>query len=101
MGEYWFLLTLIVAMILAYCFSKPRLFTLTTLDFLILFAVLGLPTLLGDGIANANLGQIAVKSVILYYALELIILQMAARAFWIRGGSVVVLSAFLGHVIQS
>ncbi len=100
-GEYWFLLTLIVAIILAYCFSKPRLFTLTTLDFLILFAVLGLPTLLGDGIANANLGQIAVKSVILYYALELIILQMAARAFWIRGGSVVVLSAFLGHVIQS
>ena len=98
-GEYWFLTGLVAAIILVSRFAQPRLFTVTTLDFLVVFAVLGVPSLLGRGIFNADLGQVAVKSVILYYALELLILQTAARAFWIRASNAAVLSVFLGHSV--
>ncbi len=98
-GEYWFLTGIVAAIILVSRFAQPRLFAVTTLDFLVVFAVLGVPSLLDRGIFNADLGQVAVKSVILYYALELLILQTAARAFWIRASHVAVLSVFLGHSV--
>lgn len=100
-GEYWFLGVLIAAIILVGRYAQPRLFAVTTMDFLVIFAVLGVPSLLGQGMLIADLGQVAVKSVILSYALALLILHAAGRAFWIRVGNVAVLSIFFGPSVLS
>ncbi|MBI4695917.1 MAG: undecaprenyl/decaprenyl-phosphate alpha-N-acetylglucosaminyl 1-phosphate transferase [Gammaproteobacteria bacterium] len=89
---YFVLLT--IALIAAYRFRQPRAFDVTPMDFLVVFAAIVVPNLLGGNAIESHLGEVAAKSVILYYASEILISYGESRPKLVRGVVVLVLAVF-------
>ena len=89
---YFVLLTL--ALVAAYRFRQPRAFDVTPMDFLVVFAAIVVPNLLGGNAIENHLGEVAAKSVILYYASEILISCGERRPKLVRGVVVLVLAIF-------
>lgn len=77
-------LGLVIALMMVYRFSRSREFRVTPMDFLVLFAVLIVPNLMGKELVSGDIGEIAAKSALLYYAVELLIVQLQNRAWQFR-----------------
>ena len=92
--ETSFFVALTAALIIAYRFSQRQDFRVTPMDFLVIFAVMVVPNLMGVKLVTGNIGEVAAKSVILYYAAELIISQSARKEWGIRTATTGVLAAF-------
>lgn len=90
---------LVLAMILLYRYSTNRTFKVSTMDFLVVFAVMVLPNLLGNGVRESTVSEVATKAVILYYAAELVIAEVPARPRTVRVVTGLVLLTFLGHAL--
>jgi UDP-GlcNAc:undecaprenyl-phosphate GlcNAc-1-phosphate transferase len=90
---------LVLAIILLYRYSKSRSFKVSTMDFLVVFAVMVLPNLLGEGGEETILSEVATKAVVLYYAAELVIAQSPAQPRAVRGVLVVVLAMFVSKAL--
>jgi len=90
---------LVLAIILLYRYSKSRSFKVSTMDFLVVFAVMVLPNLLGEGAEQTILSEVATKAVILYYATELAIAQSPARPRTVRAVVAALLAVFVGRVL--
>ncbi|MBI5617974.1 MAG: undecaprenyl/decaprenyl-phosphate alpha-N-acetylglucosaminyl 1-phosphate transferase [Gammaproteobacteria bacterium] len=91
-NAYFVLLT--VALVTAYRFRQPRAFDVTPMDFLVVFAAIVVPNLLGGNAIESHLGEVAAKSVILYYASEFLISYGESRPKLIRGVVILVLVVF-------
>ena len=92
--ETGYFVALTAALIIAYRFSKRQDFRVTPMDFLVIFAVMVVPNLMGPKLVTGNIGEVAAKSVVLYYAAELIISQSARKEWGIRTATTGVLAAF-------
>jgi hypothetical protein len=87
-------LGLILALIMSYRFSQTREFRVTPMDFLVLFAVLVVPNILDQELVAGDIGEVAAKSVLLYYAAELLISRSRAPQWPIRAVLASVLMLF-------
>lgn len=87
-------LSVTAALLMAYRFSSSRQFRVTPMDFLVLFAVLIVPNMLGEQLVAGDIGEVAAKSVLLYYAVELLIFQARNRTWHFRAIVVSVLATF-------
>ncbi len=90
---------LVIAIILLYRYSKSRSFKVSSMDFLVIFAVMVLPNLLGQDIAQTRLSEVATKAVLLYYGVELAISQLPGRTRWVRVAMASVLAVFVARVL--
>jgi len=82
--ENWMFIGLVVALTLLYRYSPNRSFKATSMDFLVIFAVVILPNLLSGGESQGIMSEVAVKAVVLYYAAEFAISQNTDRVRTIR-----------------
>ncbi|MBI2799507.1 MAG: undecaprenyl/decaprenyl-phosphate alpha-N-acetylglucosaminyl 1-phosphate transferase [Gammaproteobacteria bacterium] len=85
---------LILALAISYRFSRTRQFRATPMDFLVIFAVLIVPNMVGTALVTGDIGEVAAKAVVLYYATELLISQTLDKEWLIRGVVVTVLAVF-------
>lgn len=77
-------LGLILALTLLYRYAPNRSFKVTSMDFLVVFAVAVLPNLLGPTKAQGLISEVAAKAVVLYYATEFILSYCPERVRLIR-----------------
>lgn len=75
---------LVIALTLLYRYSPNCTFRATSMDFLVIFAVMVLPNMLGGVTAQNIISEVATKAVVLYYATEFAISQNPGRARLIR-----------------
>lgn len=87
-------LGLMLALIMSYRFSQSREFRVTPMDFLVLFAVLIVPNILDEELVAGDIGEVAAKSVLLYYAAELLISRTRANQWPVRAVLASVLMLF-------
>jgi len=73
------------ALVVAYRFTRNRAFTVTPTDFLIIFIALIVPTLSGSVFPDNRIGEVAIKVLILFYAVELIVSEVQPRLWLLRG----------------
>lgn len=73
-----------VALIMAYRFTRNRNFSVTPTDFLIIFIALAVPTVSSSLFPQNNLTEVAIKVLILFYAVELFVAQAAGRLWMLR-----------------
>lgn len=66
---------LVIALTLLYRYSPNRTFRATSMDFLVIFAVVILPNMLGGVKSQGIISEVATKAVVLYYATEFAISQ--------------------------
>jgi len=90
---------LVVALFLLYRYSTRRHFKVSPMDFLVIFAVMVLPNLLGQYIAQTRLSEVATKAILLYYGVEFAILQFEGHTRWVRIAVVTVLAAFVTRLV--
>jgi UDP-GlcNAc:undecaprenyl-phosphate GlcNAc-1-phosphate transferase len=82
-NAYFVVLTLALA--LAYRFSRHRQFSITPTDFLVIFLAVIVPGFVGSIVSDGNIMAIGSKTVILFYAVELIVTRLAGRELLFRG----------------
>jgi UDP-GlcNAc:undecaprenyl-phosphate/decaprenyl-phosphate GlcNAc-1-phosphate transferase len=90
---------LAAALVTAYRFSKSRAFQVTPMDFLVLFAVLIVPNMLGASTVSGDLGEVAAKSVMLYYAVEFLISHSTSVGWPMRAVTTSVLALFTAKAL--
>lgn len=90
---------LVLLLVMAYRFTRPRNFSITPMDFLVVIAVLFIPNVAGPLFPSSDLGEIAIKSVILYYAGELLVAYAGKNAWLLRGVLTVVLTVLSIRVL--
>jgi UDP-GlcNAc:undecaprenyl-phosphate/decaprenyl-phosphate GlcNAc-1-phosphate transferase len=81
------------SVMLAFRLTSVRRFELTTLDFLVVFVALALPNLPGSLATPREMGLGAVKLVLLFYAVELLLSQSSASRAALHSLGLVVLGA--------
>ena len=77
-------LFLAVGVLVGFRYSKFMNFKLTTLDFLVIFAAFTIPNLPHVSIGEASLGESVAKLIILFYAIELLMLNMGRFIYILR-----------------
>ncbi len=97
--ENGFFVLLMLAIIASYRFAKGNEFRVTPMDFLVLFAVLIVPNMLGEELVAGDIGEVAAKSVLLYYAAEMLMSQTKNKELGIRLASVAVLGVFTAQAL--
>lgn len=65
-------------------YSKYMRFNLTTLDFLVIFAAFTIPNLPNVNIGQTSLGESIAKLIVLFYAIELLMLNMGRLIYVLR-----------------
>ena len=90
---YFVLLTLALA--IAYRFSRHRQFSITPTDFLVIFLAVIAPGFVGSVVADGNIMAIGSKTVILFYAVELVVTRLAGHELLFRGVVAFVTGAML------
>ena len=75
-----------LTLLFAYRFTRNRSFRVTPTDFLIILIAVIVPTLSKSMVPQNNLGEIAIKVLILFYAAELVIAQANTRMWMLRTG---------------
>ncbi len=86
---YFAILT--ISIVVAYRFAQPRQFSVTPTDFLVIFLAVIAPGLIGSLVPHGDIMAIGAKTVILFYAVELIVSRVAGRELLLRGVVVIVL----------
>lgn len=90
--ENVYFLGLTSAIVIAYRFARPRQFTVTPTDFLVVFLAVIAPGMVGSLIPHGNIMAIGAKTVVLFYAVELLIARVAGRELLFRCTVVAVLA---------
>ena len=90
---------LVVALFVLYRYSTRRNFKVSSMDFLVIFAVMVLPNLLGQYITQTRLSEVATKALLLYYGVEFAILQFEGHTRWVRIAVVTVLTVFVSRLL--
>lgn len=73
-----------ISLVMAYRFTRNRNFSVTPTDFLIIFIALVVPTVSSSLFPQNNITEVAIKVLILFYAVELIVSQAAGRLLVLR-----------------
>ena len=81
-----------VSIIIAYRFGHNRSFAVTPTDFLIILIALLVPNLTGSIFEHHYVGEVAIKTLVLFYAVELIVAESGPRVWAIRVATSAVLS---------
>ncbi len=83
-----------VSVLIAYRFGHNRSFNVTPTDFLIIIIAVLVPTLTRTLFPHTLVGEIAIKTLVLFYALELVLAEWRDRLWRVRAGACVVLTVF-------
>ena len=73
-----------ILLVIAYRFTRNRNFNVTPTDFLIIFIALVVPTASSSLFPENNITEVAIKVLIMFYAVELIVAQAAGRLWILR-----------------
>ena len=73
-----------ILLVMAYRFTRNRNFSVTPTDFLIIFIALVVPTVSSSVFTQNNITEVAIKVLILFYAVELIVPQAVGRMWILR-----------------
>ena len=73
-----------ILLVMAYRFTRNRKFSVTPTDFLIIFIALVVPTVSSSLFTQNNITEVAIKVLILFYAVELIVPQAVGRMWILR-----------------
>ena len=90
--ENVYFLSLVIAIVFAYRFIRPQQFRVTPTDFLVILLAIIAPGLLGDILPHGNVMAIGAKTVILFYAFELIFARLAGKEVLLRLTLVLILA---------
>ena len=92
---------LVVAIITAYRFIRPQQFSVTPTDFLVIFLAIVAPGLLGDMMPHGNIMAIGMKTVVVFYAFELIFARLKQKEVLMRLGLVLLLAVLTIHALPA
>ena len=73
-----------ILLVIAYRFTRNRSFNVTPTDFLIIFIALVVPTVSSSLFPQNNITEVAIKVLIMFYAVELIVSQASGRLWILR-----------------
>lgn len=73
-----------ILLVIAYRFIRNRSFNVTPTDFLIIFIALVVPTVSSSLFPQNNITEVAIKVLIMFYAVELIVSQASGRLWILR-----------------
>lgn len=90
--ENFYFVALVIAIVTAYRFIRPQQFSVTPTDFLVIFLAIIAPGLLGSIVPHGNIMAIGAKTVILFYAFELIFARLKGKEVIMRLVLVVILA---------
>ena len=99
LAENLYFLILGGSVLIAYRFGHNRSFSVTPTDFLIILIALLVPTLTRTLLPQAYIGEVAIKTLILFYAVELVLAEAQTRVWVIRTGVCAVLTLFAGRLV--
>jgi UDP-GlcNAc:undecaprenyl-phosphate GlcNAc-1-phosphate transferase len=88
-----------VSIVLIYRFAPRNPFRITTMDFLVVFAVMVIPNVMSLMSFREHLGEIAAKSLVLYYGVEVLIAHFEQRRFLLRAVSTSLLGILVVHML--
>lgn len=88
-----------VGVLLAYRFGRNRSFSVTPTDFLIILIALLVPTVSGPWLPETYIGEVAVKTLVMFYAVELVLAEVRTRVWHVRAGACLVLTLLVGRVM--
>lgn len=83
---------LVAAIIIAYRFIRPQQFSVTPTDFLVIFLAIIAPGLVGEIVPHGNIMAIGIKTVVLFYAFELVFARLTGKEVVMRLTLVVLLA---------
>jgi hypothetical protein len=84
-----------LANVAIYKLSRTNAFRINTLDFLVVFGVMGIPGLMSLLSLRENLAEVAAKALVLYYGTELVMANFESRRLLIRGALMGLLALFV------
>ena len=90
--ENLYFVALVGAIIVAYRFIRPQQFAVTPTDFLVIFLAIVAPGLLGNVVPHGNVMAIGAKTVIIFYAFELIFARLKGKEALFRLSLVLLLA---------
>ena len=99
LAENVYFVLLGVGVLIAYRFGYNRSFKVTPTDFLIILIALLVPTLTGRLLPQAYIGEVAIKTLVMFYAVELILAEVRVRVWHERTGACVVLTLLAGRLL--
>ena len=99
LAENIYFLMLGGGVLIAYRFGRNQSFSVTPTDFLIILIALLVPTLMGTLLPQAYIGEVAIKTLIMFYAVELVLAEARTRVWVIRTGVLAVLTLFAGRLV--
>lgn len=86
---------ILLANVTIYKLSRTNPFRFNTMDFLVVFAVMGIPSLMSLLSLREHLAEVAAKALVLYYGAELIMANFESRRLLIRAGLLGLLGVLL------
>lgn len=86
-----------LANVAIYKLSRTNPFRINTMDFLVVFGVMGIPGLMSLLSLRENLAEVAAKALVLYYGTELVMANFESRRLLIRGALMGLLALFVLH----
>ena len=84
-----------LANVAIYKLSPTNPFRINTMDFLVVFGVMGIPGLMSLLSLRENLAEVAAKALVLYYGTELVMANFESRRLLIRGALMGLLALFV------
>ena len=84
-----------LANVAIYKLSRTDAFRINTMDFLVVFGVMGIPGLMSLLSLRENLAEVAAKALVLYYGTELVMANFESRRLLIRGALMGLLALFV------
>ncbi len=99
LAENLYFLILGGGVLIAYRFGHNRSFSVTPTDFLIILIALLVPTLTRTLLPQAYIGEVAIKTLVLFYAVELVLAEARTRVWIIRTGECAILTLFAGRLV--
>lgn len=97
--ENLYFLTLGASVMVAHRFGHSRTFDVTPTDFLIILIALLVPTVTRTLFPQAYIGEVAIKTLVLFYAVELLLAGPVTRVWQIRLAALIVLSVFAARLL--
>lgn len=92
--ENIYFLVLGAGVVMAYRFGENENFSVTPTDVLIILIAILVPTLTRTLLPQQYIGEVAIKTLVLFYALELVLSAWRGKLGWVRVGALSVLAVF-------
>jgi UDP-GlcNAc:undecaprenyl-phosphate/decaprenyl-phosphate GlcNAc-1-phosphate transferase len=99
MAENLYFIVLGAGIIVAYRFGYNRSFIVTPTDFLIILIALLVPTIMGSLLPQTYIGEVAIKTLVMFYAVELVLAEVQARVWHVRAAVCFVLTLLAGRLL--